>query len=182
MGITELLKGNFVAPVEAEEVPVDEAVEPDALTADPKPAHRAEEKPRSTGRPPRKERPRGKLPTTQAAKKKLEGEIRDNLTMFLGISSLIGMRVDPHCFGAVAKQQAAIVDSMVPIIMRNENMLRWFAGSDAKYLEYIALAQAFTPVVTTVLQHHVFKKGDHSEGSVAHVGQPYDLSSFTAPA
>lgn len=145
----------------------------DALTPDPMPAHRA-------ARTPRKRRPRGPVPTTVAGKKKLEGEVHDNLTMFLGLSSALGMKADQHCFGVLAQQTSAIVDALVPIIMRNANLLRWFAGSDAKYLEYLALAQALAPVLTTVFTHHVVKRD--MDGGVAPVGIPYDLNSFQAPA
>lgn len=153
----------------------DSANEPheDALTPDPKPSHR-------TTKTPRKTRPKGILPTTVAGKKKLEAEVRDNLMMFLGLGSALGMKVDAHCFGALAAQTTAIVDALVPIIMRNANLLRWFAGSDAKYLEYLALAQALAPVVSTVFQHHVVKK-DMSGGASSLVN-PLDLNTFQAPA
>lgn len=177
MGISELLKGGGAA--RATEDPVSDTLaqstgQPDAdiLDQDPKPAHRQ-------SRPPRVERPKGKLPTTQAGKRKMEQQVRDNLTMFLGMGSVLGMRVDPHCFGVLAQQTSAIIDALVPIIMRNANLLRWFAGSDARYLEYLALAQALAPVATTVVRHHVLKPRD-ADGGAAPVGQPYDLSAFVA--
>lgn len=157
------------SPPHGDETPVSE--EPDALPADPPAAHRA------AGRP-RKSRPKGPIPTTVAGKKKLQQEVHDNLTMFLGLGCAVGLKADPTCFGSLAQQSAAIVDALVPIIMRNTALLRWFAGADAKYLEYLGLAKAFGPVVATVFQHHVAK--GHQEGSTH--GPLHDLNTFQAPA
>lgn len=171
MAIADLLRSKTAdESAEPESTP---EIEEDALTPDPKPTHR-------TRKPPRKTRPKGSLPTTVAGKKKLEGEVRDNLMMFLGLGSALGMKADPHCFGVLAQQVNPIVDALVPIIMRNANLLRWFAGSDAKYLEYLALAQALAPVVTTVFQHHVVKK-DMGGGGDSYVN-PLDLNTFQAPS
>lgn len=176
MGISELLRGNAAQKEHVSDLPSEDVVAPDedALTPDPEPAHRA-----SRSRTPKTERPKGKLPTTAAGKKKMETQVRDNLTMFLGLGSLMGTRVDPHCFGALAMQQEAIVNALVPIIMRNTNLLRWFAGTDAHYLEYLALAQALAPVGMTVFKHHIAKSVGEGGARPAHA---YDLSDFAAPA
>lgn len=135
----------------------------DALPADPKPVRgRASSVPK-----------RAPAPT-----KAVRQEVRDALVMMMTIpAGLVSFR-DPICGGAVLDHADKIADSLVPIICRNPRMLAWFTTGSG-YMDFLGVAMAFWPLVSTVYGHHVSHSigHDHEEAEEAS-----DFSQYSAPA
>ncbi len=178
MSISALLRDSDVVNPDDVKVDVDfgaEAVSdvelPDepVIQPDPKPAHR-------TRRGRTKAAPMA-APTSKADKAALEQKIRDNLSMMIGMPAATWAMRDPHCGGTLFAQSDAIIDALVPIIMRNPSMLKWFTSAGGGFMDYLTLATAIWPVGKTVYSHHVKKVDPSNAGS----GVNLDLSGFAAP-
>lgn len=116
--------------------------EADQLAPDPQPSRRGS----------------GKGRRTRAAGTTSKGErdqVRDALTMLYSLPAW-GVRLkDPHCGGALLDERDAIIKTLVPIVCRNPAMVAFLTGVDAPWMDYLALAQALSPVASTVWSHHV---------------------------
>ncbi|SRR5581483_5578026 len=173
MAIGDLLRGAQSAPAPDDDPEhADQAPDTidDALTEDPKPTRR---RARSTSS--RVSQPANRV---TAAQRKA---VHDALEMMIVLPAGIAELRDPYCGAALSAQADAIVDRLTPIVCRNATMLAWFTES-AGYLDWLGLATAIWPVVTTVWAHHVThsigREGDeHGDGAAVD-----DFSQYAAPA
>jgi hypothetical protein len=115
-----------------------------------------------------------KIPTTKAAKEKFEQEIRDKVyTMIALPGGMLAMVGDVHCGTAITNQAEAIANAMVPIVLRNDYMLKFFMAGDGNFMDYIGLGMALYPVGKAIVDHHI-----------RHVDQEEELddySQYSAP-
>lgn len=172
--LTDLLGGS---KEDLPEVPDDasaldpEAGEGDQLPADPAPS-RTSSRRRSRTRASR---------TAQKATRQEADQVRDALTMLLTVPMWAGQMKDPICGGAVMAERDAIIKSLVPIACRHPAALALLTGSDAPWMEYLALMTALKPVVQTVWGHHVSHTiGAQDPESDQGGGGLVDLSRYTA--
>lgn len=173
MAIGDLLRGAQSAPAgdEHEHAESTPDVVDDVLTEDPKPARRA--RARSTS-------PRASQPATRVTVAQRKA-VHDALEMMIVLPAGIAELRDPYCGAALSSQADAIVERLTPIVCRNAGMLAWFTES-AGYLDWLGLATAIWPVITTVWAHHVTHsigaEGDgHGDGAAVD-----DFSQYSAPA
>jgi hypothetical protein len=110
-------------------------------------------------------------------KKRVEDALRLMVEMPAGIWEIR----DPICGGAAAEQADAIVKAATPIVLRNPNLLAWFTGSGAPWMDYLALFLALKPVASTVIQHHVTHTIGGDDDEHGHTGQT-DFSQYSAPS
>jgi hypothetical protein len=173
MAIGDILRGaREAAPDDdAEHADTLPDVVDDTLPEDPKPTRRA--RARSTNN-------RGSQPSNRvtAAQRKA---VHDALEMMIVLPAGIAELRDPYCGAALSAQADAIVDRLTPIVCRNAAMLAWFTEG-AGYLDWLGLATAIWPVLTTVWAHHVThsigQEGDgHGERAAVD-----DFSQYSAPA
>lgn len=107
-----------------------------------------------------------KVVKTRAQTKKLtkaqKTQVMDKFEMMMKFPGMIISTRDPICGGAIANNSMQIAESMIPIIARNPQMLEWFTAEGGGFMDYIGVAWACMPVVTTIYQHHVSHTiGDH---------------------
>lgn len=114
-----------------------------------------------------------KVVKTRAQTKKLtkaqKTQVMDKFEMMLKFPGMIISTRDPICGGAIANNSMQIAESMIPIIARNPQMLEWFTAEGGGFMDYIGVAWACMPVVTTIYQHHV----SHSIGDHVHEEEDY---------
>lgn len=172
--LTDLLGG---AKEDLPEVPDDasaldsEGAPGDELPADPAPS-------RTSGR--RRSRTRASRNAQKATRQEAD-QVRDALTMLLTVPMWAGQMKDPICGGAVMAEREAIIKSLVPIACRHPAALAFLTGSDAPWMEYLALMTALKPVVQTVWGHHVSHTiGAQDPESDQGGGGLVDLSRYTA--
>ena len=169
--LTDLLGGT---KEDLPEVPDDasalDAEAGDELPADPAPS-------RTSGR--RRSRSRASR-TAQKATRQEQDQVRDALTMLLTVPMWAGQMKDPVCGGKIMEEREAIIKSLVPIACRHPAALAFLTGSDAPWMEYLALMTALKPVIQTVWGHHV----SHTIGGQPESGEDggglVDLSRYTA--
>lgn len=171
--LTDLLGGS---KEDLPEVPDDasaldqESGEGDQLPADPAPS-------RTSGR--RRSRSRASR-NAQKATRQEQDQVRDALTMLLTVPMWAGQMKDPVCGGKIMEEREAIIKSLVPIACRHPAALAFLTGSDAPWMEYLALMTALKPVIQTVWGHHV----THTIGTPLEPEQDggglVDLSRYTA--
>lgn len=117
-----------------------------------------------------------KVVKTRAQTKKLTKSqktlVMDKFEMMLKFPGMIISTRDPICGGAIANNSMQIAESMIPIIARNPQMLEWFTAEGGGFMDYIGVAWACMPVVTTIYQHHV----SHSIGDHVHEEEDYVYS------
>lgn len=170
MAIGELLRGaREAAPADdAEHADTPEPAD-DTLPEDPKPARRA--RARSTSS--RSSQPPNRVTVAQRK------AVHDALEMMIVLPAGIAELRDPYCGAALSAQADAIVERLTPIVCRNATMLAWFTES-AGYLDWLGLATAIWPVLTTIWGHHV----THSIGQEGEAdgGSADDFSQYAAPA
>lgn len=143
----------------------------DELPADPAPS-------RTSGR--RRSRTRASR-NAQKATRQEQDQVRDALTMLLTVPMWGAQMKDPICGGAVMAEREAIIKSLVPIACRHPAALAFLTGSDAPWMEYLALMTALKPVIQTVWGHHVTHTiGGESEPDEQGGGGLVDLSRYTA--
>lgn len=149
----------------AAEEPEDEIADPDVLGPDPAPV-RASSRGRRESRTP-----------AAATTAKIRKQVKDSLTVMMGLpAGMISMR-DPVCGGALGGQSEAIADALVPIICRNPGMLRWFTEGQGM-MDWITLVTAVWPVARTVWDHH--SGGGAGEGWTEDDGADWD-ERYAAP-
>jgi hypothetical protein len=172
--LTDLLGGAKEDLPEVSEVPDDassiDAGAGDELPADPAPS-----------RSSRRGRSRGSRAsrTAQKATHAEQNQVRDALAMLLTVPAWALQMKDPHCGGAVMDNRDEIIKSMVPIVCRNPAMLAFFTAANAPWMDYLALATALRPVISTIWGHHV----SHIIGQASPEqdgGGLVDLSRYTA--
>lgn len=172
MAIGDLLRGAQSAPAGDESERDESAPElaDDTLPEDPKPARRA----RARSTPARSSQPPNRVTVAQRK------AVHDALEMMIVLPAGIAELRDPYCGAALSAQADAIVERLTPIVCRNATMLAWFTES-AGYLDWLGLATAIWPVVTTVWAHHVTHSiGQEGEGDGGAAVD--DFSQYTAPA
>lgn len=102
--------------------------------------------------------------------------VADTLTMLIKLGGGAFAMRDPVCGGAIVDGADAVVNSLVPIVLRNPAMLAWFTGGSG-VMDVIGILLAFQPIIGTIWGHHV----SHSIGDDEGKGTPVDYSAFTAP-
>lgn len=139
-----------------------EDVESDILEPDPKPVRKGAAKRRPAAP--------GKITAGQ------KRQLKDSLELMISLPAGAWAMRDPHCGVALLDSSEEIAARLVPLVMRSPTALQWFLGEGAGFMDWIGLAMALRPVVTTVWGHHVSKSVGLEEGE-----QGGDYSQFTAP-
>lgn len=172
--LAEILGGTTedIPDVPGDASSLDEGAAGDELPADPAPSRTSGGK--------RRARTRGARAAARKTTRQEQDQVRDALTMLLTVPMWAGQMKDPVCGGSVMENRDAIINSLVPIACRHPAALAFLTGSDAPWMEYLALMTALKPVIQTVWGHHV----SHSIGSDApdaeQGGGLVDLSRYTA--
>lgn len=172
MAIGDLLRGAQSAPAGDDPERADQAPDTvdDALPEDPKPTRR-----RARSSSSRVSQPSARVTVAQRK------AVHDALEMMIVLPAGIAELRDPYCGAALSAQADAIVERLTPIVCRNAAMLAWFTEG-AGYLDWLGLATAIWPVVTTVWAHHVTHSiGQEGDEHGEHAGVD-DFSQYAAPA
>jgi hypothetical protein len=162
-GSSDAAAEEFIAPDDLSAL--DEAG--DSLAPDPKPRRRGKVRAATTAAASG-----GRASAAQQRK------VSDALTMLITLPAATWALRDPHCGGAAMAQRTEVVAALVPIVCRNPAMLRWFTGTSAAWLDWLALLTAVQPVGSAVWGHHVKKVDPSKQGPQG--GDVLDLTQFTA--
>ena len=94
--------------------------------------------------------------------KEVKQDIQDKLDFILSLLGVAWESKDPICGGQFSLRASKIAEKLVPIIARNETLLKFFSSS-SQYSATFELAMVLWPIAKTAVQHHV----THSIGIVA---------------
>ena len=94
--------------------------------------------------------------------KEVKEDIQDKLDFVLSLLGVAWESKDPICGGEFSNRASKIAEKLVPIIARNETLLKFFSQG-TQYSATFELAMVLWPVGKLAVQHHV----THTVGTVA---------------
>lgn len=110
------------------------------------------------GESPDEDRPESdgisKVITSTRVSKKMRDDIQGQIVLILGMAGGMFAMNDPVCGGSLVENLDLISEKLVPIICKSPTAVR-FMTRGGGMLDYLALAAALRPVVTTVWKHHI---------------------------
>jgi hypothetical protein len=141
--------------------------EPEALTADPGPAHGRRE-----WRKTAKEAPRGgRAPSAAKITAAIHKDIHAKISVGLEIPGRVWQARDPLCGGTFVEQRPAIADALTGIVCDSPDLVAWFTGPGGKFMKWLDLMMAVAPVAMVVGAHHVFHTVDDVDAQQPDYGQ-----------
>lgn len=108
---------------------------------------------------------------------KIRKEMEESIAGYLAFGAGAWAMNDPICANALLDQSEEIAAKLVPILSRNQAVIRYFR-STSTFKDTMDLALVLWPVIQAVGKHHIF----HTIGTVqGQNGQaPVNLNSFVA--
>ena len=86
--------------------------------------------------------------------KEVKQDIQDKLDFILSLLGVAWESKDPICGGEFSLRATKIAEKLVPIIARNETLLKFFSTS-GQYSATFELAMVLWPIAKVTVQHHV---------------------------
>ena len=86
--------------------------------------------------------------------KEVRADIQDKLDFILSLIGVAWETKDPYCGGEFSQRATRIAEKLVPLIARNETLLKFFS-SGTRYSDTFELAIVLWPVAKMTVRHHV---------------------------